>query len=146
METNYTYILIVFLTAVLAGGAVVYSSTQGFPGSDDLSSGAVFVSEKRAQRRSAISFEEQGVLTMNNPGLKEEVLYLVYEQPGAPGLSKEVVFEPGSRCFTEEEIDCSLVLEQDSERLSGLRVKLEGVEENGTVLVTALYFLEAADF
>lgn len=161
MKSNYTYILIVGLTALLAGRAVIYSSKQAFPAFDDLISGAVFVSregarEKESKEREdqgseeqngpAVNFEKQGVLVVNNPGLKKDTLYLVYEEPGAPGLNKELVFEEESRCFAEEEINCSLLPEQESDHLSGLRIRLEGIEENGTVLVKHLYFLEDTSF
>lgn len=47
---------------------------------------------------STISFEKTGVLIRNNPGMKQGVWFLNYEEPGAPGLSVELAFNNNSNC------------------------------------------------
>lgn len=45
------------------------------------------------------NLDEQGNLAINAPGLKKDTWYLLYEQPGKPGLSAELVFNQDSICF-----------------------------------------------
>jgi len=79
-------------------------------------------------------FSESGNLIKNNPGLKEGVWYLSYEEPGSPGLKVELDFTDESECSVGgEEKDCdNLNLE------SGVRVQVNGVKENGSVKVDKL--------
>jgi hypothetical protein len=39
-----------------------------------------------------------GVITANNPGLGQDTLYLIYEEPGKPALKKEIVMDTLSIC------------------------------------------------
>jgi hypothetical protein len=51
-------------------------------------------------------FEASGRLLRNNPGMKENPWYLVYELPGQPALSKELIFNKDSLCEDSGAMDC----------------------------------------
>jgi hypothetical protein len=66
-------------------------------------------------------FSEAGNLIINNPGLKADTWYLVYEKPGTPGLLTELVFDGGSTCTVRKEsAPCPAGLS------AGLRVTVQG--------------------
>ena len=46
-----------------------------------------------------INFDETGHFVKDNPGLKPGVWYLVYEKPGAPALTAELMFNDKSICI-----------------------------------------------
>ena len=48
--------------------------------------------------RSMINFEKLGHLVKDNPGLKPNTWYLVYEAQGAPALTVELLFDQESHC------------------------------------------------
>lgn len=85
------------------------------------------------------NFSRMGVITMNNPGQKEDVPYLIYEEPGAPALSVELVFTETSMCETSvgERSACNAE-GMTTDVFVGERVRIEGVETNGTVSVLEL--------
>lgn len=83
------------------------------------------------------NFSETGNIAINNPGLKPGTFYLVYEEPGSPGLSVELSFADKSSCFSNgEETDCS-GMEFDA----GDRVEVKGFREEGIVRVSSIDFL-----
>lgn len=45
------------------------------------------------------NFEATGNLVRNNPGMKENTWFLVYERPGAPAMNIELSFSDSSKCF-----------------------------------------------
>ena len=65
------------------------------------------------------NFKHSGNLAKNNPGLKPDTWYLVYEEPGQAALSRELKFTT-----------------EPANLVNGLRVYIEGHEENGVVQVT----------
>lgn len=73
-----------------------------------------------------VNFRQEGNIVQNNPGLKPNVWFLIYEQPGQAALSKELDLS---------EINLSMTLE------NGMRVKIEGVETDNIVKVTTLTLL-----
>lgn len=74
-------------------------------------------------------FEAVGNLVRNNPGMDPDVWYLVYEEPGAPGLAAKLQFTQTSICSHGIESDtCSPDTFEQGQRVhvSGRR-DLEGV-------------------
>lgn len=80
------------------------------------------------------SFQGEGALVRNNPGLTPGIWYLVTDQPGAPGLSYELSFTTGSTCtIGSAKVDC---LNMSAE--NGQRVRVEGELRSGVVTVSTL--------
>lgn len=72
-----------------------------------------------------------GSLVRNNPGLKPNTWYVVYEQPGSPALSLELSFNAGSTCVVNDsEINCSKL-----DVLNGQHVQVKGVRTNSIIQV-----------
>ncbi len=85
-----------------------------------------------------INFEEEGNLVKDPPGL-EEGWYLVYEKPGAPGLSVNLVFNKETECDYLGENNCELFVDGS---LIGERVSVSGVEKDDAVLVKEIILLK----
>lgn len=77
-----------------------------------------------------INFSRTGNLVINNPGLEENVWYLIYETPGSPAATTKLSFDDKSVCKTQDESCLSLVV--------GDRVSVKGIEGDGKVLVREL--------
>ena len=89
--------------------------------------------ETDAMPRSMINFEESGHLVKDNPGLKPGIWYLVYEAPGAPALTVELLFDQNSYCvYDGTQGTCSDVLLPSS-----ALTEIKGFEENGVVRVVS---------
>lgn len=82
---------IIILVILGAVGVYVLSTRQVVPG----------ISTPTPSEPGASTFIEMGNLIVNNPGLKKDTWYLVYEKEGAPGLSAELVFSADSTCTVE---------------------------------------------
>lgn len=81
------------------------------------------------------AFYGEGNLVKNNPGLTPDVWYLVYEEPGFPGLSVPLSFDANSQCELEGKTSrCNLSF------LQGDRVKITGGRVGDGVLVEKLVF------
>ena len=82
------------------------------------------------------NFSQTGVLTQNNPGLKPNTWYLVYEKPGAPALTAELKIDSQSVCGYEEgtEVPCSAISFEN-----GQPAKIIGTEEGETVAIRNLF-------
>ena len=79
-------------------------------------------------------FSKTGNIIKNNPGLKGNVWYLVYEEPGSPALNAELIFDQASQCIIDGKTNpCSSVSLENGER-----VKIDGQEKDTGVLVTTL--------
>jgi|GEM_PF-4315976 len=77
-----------------------------------------------------------GVVTFNNPGQKPGVPYLIYEEPGSPGLSVELELDSLSFCmFPNGATPCVAMSVTLDMPLSGKRVAVEGVKKDGTVVL-----------
>ncbi len=88
------------------------------------------------------SFYKKGVATFNNPGQKANTLYLVYEEPGSPAVSKELVFDSQSQCVLPAgSASCSQI---DSLQLyfGGKRVYVSGNLQAEKVSVSELGILQ----
>lgn len=77
------------------------------------------------------TFNKIGHLVKDNPGLKPGVWFLVYEAPGAPALTQELLFDKDSVCITNGQTgECPDVLLP----LSSF-IRVEGDLYNGVVRV-----------
>ena len=81
-----------------------------------------------------INFSEEGNIIINNPGFAENIWYLSYEKSGAPANSIKLSFDGNSVCKNETDLCSDLV--------SGERVEIRGMENNGEVLVRELKLME----
>jgi hypothetical protein len=84
-----------------------------------------------------INFEEEGNLAKDIPGLGEG-WFLVYEKPGAPGLSVKLVFNKETECDYLGENNCAPFV---SGELIGQRISVSGMEEEGFVLIKEINLL-----
>jgi hypothetical protein len=85
---------------------------------------------------SVADFSKIGNLTINNPGGEENIWVLVYDEPGAPGMSIPLEFTEESLCG---ESNCQEMLSED---FIGSRVQIEGEEVGEVVKVIQLTFQE----
>lgn len=85
-------------------------------------------------------FSQMGNLMINNPGMEEGKWYLSYEEPGSPGLSKQLKLDNLINCFGEEEI-CSSFLQKDN-ILTGSLVEVLGESENDTLDILEITFIK----
>ncbi len=119
--------LLLFVFAALAGTAYYFLTAND---SSDLSR------EGNLYPSPADNFEEAGNIVINNPGMQENVWYLVYDSPGAPGSSVKLSFGEESLCGG---MPCSEVLE---EYLAGARAEVKGYKEGEAVKVSDLEFTD----
>lgn len=87
----------------------------------------LYLSNTPTQQQESINFTESGNLVKNNPGLKPEVWYLVYEAPGSPALSKELQFDDKTMCGTTT---CNPATFSQGER-----VRITGIIQGDTIIV-----------
>ncbi len=81
-------------------------------------------------------FAAKGVVVFNNPGLKPDTPYLVYEEPGAPGLSAELVFDEYSICSGGGgALPCMAMSIGWEEFFAGKNAILEGVRQPDSVVL-----------
>lgn len=88
-----------------------------------------------------INFSKSGNLIRNNPGLRPNTWYLLYEQPGAAALSVILTFDDKSECYIGQSREmCGLASFQDG---NGNAASVDGVSQsNGSVLVRKLVIPE----
>lgn len=87
------------------------------------------------------SFQRTGNLVKNNPGLKPDTWYLIYEQQGAPALTSELVFNNSSTClFGNYGLDCSKLTLNN-----GSRTTVEG-KLSGNVVTVSKLIADPADY
>jgi hypothetical protein len=86
-------------------------------------------------------FVRVGYLSFDAPGNKQDTPYLVYEEPGAPALTRELVFDAHSYCVTGSGgLPCVAMSVQYSVAFGGTRALIDGnLQEDGRVLVRKLY-------
>lgn len=83
-------------------------------------------------------FNQVGTLVYNNPGMKPDTWFLVYEQPGQPALYKELHFDSASACA----INAPAAPCNPAAITSGVHVRVEGRTVNETVLVRTIQLPE----
>lgn len=81
-------------------------------------------------------FEEAGNIISGNPGLKEGVWYLVSEEPGAPGITRELIFPENMACQGDGEF----LICQKMTFEAGDRVHIRGSRNNTIVEVSGISF------
>lgn len=80
-------------------------------------------------------FSHNGNMVNYNPGLKPGIWHLVYEEPGSPGLSTQLIFNKESVCKKGGiPHSCDQPFEQ------GARVHVEGIKKGSTVYVQTLTY------
>ncbi len=80
---------------------------------------------------SKINFTKEGNLSKNNPGLKKDIWYLVYEEQGAPALKVELEFNDKSLCV----VNSSTSVCEVASLKTGDRYKIEGFNQDGKLTV-----------
>ncbi len=85
-----------------------------------------------------INFDRTGHLVWNNPGLKPNTWFLVYELAGQPALNIELAFDGNSSIFVNDKA----VEYREYEFTNGQVVHVEGVERNQVVTVRELIVME----
>lgn len=118
------HILFSFIGLAVAAGIILFFYRTTLDNSSDY--------------QSDINFNQIGNLTYNNPGMKPETWFLVYEAPGQPTLTKELRFDSASACaINAPAAPCDL-----SKLESGVRVRIEGRLVEETVLVRTIQLPE----
>jgi hypothetical protein len=84
-------------------------------------------------------FSRVGNLTINNPGMTEDVWFLVYEGPGSPALTAELQFDGMSQC----EVGGEVVVCDESLFVPGQRVDVNGEIQDEVVLVRNLVVISS---
>ena len=81
------------------------------------------------------NFFATGNMVKNNPGLKPDTWYLVYEEPGATALTVELKFDQNSKCNVENmQVLCASTNSADFFQ-QGEKVTVQGVKTDNVVLV-----------
>ncbi|MFA5188040.1 MAG: hypothetical protein WC460_01615 [Patescibacteria group bacterium] len=81
------------------------------------------------------NFFATGNMVKNNPGLKPDTWYLVYEEPGAPALTMELKFDQNSKCNVENtQVLCASINSADFFQ-QGEQVTVKGTKSDSLVLV-----------
>jgi hypothetical protein len=89
-------------------------------------------------------FIQTGNLVKDNPGAKKGVWYLVYEKPGKPALTAELVFDSQSKCTAGivggvENGPCDMSWVEN-----GYRATVKGLDENDRIWVNSALIEPAA--
>lgn len=85
------------------------------------------------------NFNEVGTITVNNPGGAQGVMTLVYEKPGAPSLTKELILDELSICAAPNgATPCMAMSVTFDVAFGGKRAIVEGIERDSSVLVRKL--------
>lgn len=118
---------------VLAVLALVFWFTGG---------GEKKVSISQVQNIEKTDFSAVGTITFNNPGQAQGVMYLVYEEPGAPALTKELVIDAQSICATPTgALPCMAMSVTYDIPFGGKRAVVEGIKDGDKVIVRKLRVL-----
>lgn len=92
------------------------------------------------------NFAEVGTLVFNNPGLKQNTPYLVYEKPGSPALTKEIVFDPLSICMANSGATPCIAMNVTLDvPFGGKQVVIEGVAQGDVVLLRKMRIVDAGE-
>ena len=90
------------------------------------------------------NFFAVGTVTFDSPGLKRDRPYLLYEEPGAPALYRELMFDSLSWCGTPSGGTLCLTL-STNQPFQGERVTVEGVLEGEVIVIRKLQSRPAGD-
>jgi len=87
-------------------------------------------------------FSRVGTITVNSPGAAQGEMYLVYEEPGAPALTKRLEFDPLSICAASNgATPCIAMSVTYDVPFGGKRAEVEGIDKGETLLVRKLRIL-----
>lgn len=88
---------------------------------------------------SDINFSESGTSVKNLPGLENDRLYIIYEEPGQPALRAELAFDEDSLCGDgKTKIVCMALSISDYGLANGRAIEVRGIESDGIVTVREL--------
>jgi len=128
-------LIILAILAALVGGfywlnTYIYNEKQG--------SGE----PPQVTRSAPTDFLRVGNITVNNPGQAQGVMYLVYEEEGAPALSRELVLDEMSICASGSGgLPCMAMSVTFDMAFGGRRAMIEGVLQGDKVLVRKMRIL-----
>ncbi len=98
--------------------------------------------EDGLMRSMPTNFARAGVVTTNNPGGAQDTMYLVYEEQGAPALTKELIIDELSICAAQNgSLPCLAMSTTFGMAFGGKRVIVEGVQEGERLVVRVLRVL-----
>lgn len=84
-----------------------------------------------------------GYLTFDTPGLAQDTMYLVYEEPGKPALTAELVMDEMSVCGSQSgATPCMAMSITFSTAFAGKRALVEGNMQGDAILVRKLFIVE----
>lgn len=82
------------------------------------------------------NFVQKGTMVFNNPGLASGMPYLIYEEPGKPAITKELVLDELSFCVAQNGSEPCLALNVTLDMpFNGKKVVVEGILKDNKVLV-----------
>lgn len=85
---------------------------------------------------------KSGTITVNSPGNAQGDMYLVYEEPGAPALSKRLILDPLSICAAPNgATPCIAMSVTFDVPFGGKRAIVEGIMQGDDILVRKLRIL-----
>lgn len=79
-----------------------------------------------------VDFVKVGTITANNPGLVQDTLYFIYEEPGKPALKKELVIDTLSVCGA---LPCILMSLSLDVAFGGKRVVIEAIKHGEDTVI-----------
>jgi len=121
-------VLIILVVGFFALNSYIYNEKQG--------------DKTEILKSEPTDFARAGVITVNNPGQTQGVMHLVYEEPGAPALSKELVLDGLSICATSNgAMPCLAMSASFDGVFGGKRAVVEGTENGDKVLLRKLRIL-----
>jgi len=133
MKSNHL-ILGVALLALVGLGFYFYTRGEG--------SSVLTGSQELKINPQEVDFGKVGTIVFNNPGLKKDTPYLIYEEPGKPALSKELKLDEFSICAADNGSEACVALNAPLEMiLGGKRAAVEGKTEGEIVLARKIRVL-----
>jgi hypothetical protein len=92
------------------------------------------------------TFAHVGHTVANNPGYEKDVLFFVYEMPGAPAMTKQLVFDSESTCVSENgSAQCIAISAPLTFAFGDKDAVVEGFEKDSALLVRLLRTVSSRD-
>ena len=94
-----------------------------------------------------IDFSKTGIFVMNNPGMEENVPYLIYDEPGKPAVTTKLKFDTDSKCIVETNtLPCLAMSTSFDVAFGGKKVSITGVyNEDKSVVIKRLSVVQNVD-
>lgn len=84
-----------------------------------------------------------GTVTFDTPGLKQDTLYLVYEEPGKPAVTKQLIIDEHSYCnIGSGGLPCMMMSVQYSMAFGGKRALIDGNAAGEAIVVRRIRVLD----